>query len=134
MGNAEAIRNQLKLFLESHPDIECAYVFGSVLDDRFSSTSDIDLGVAANAPLTGEQRQALKTTLEAALNRDVDLIDLTTATGTILKQALRGACLICRKPAVKAQLITRLIYDQEDMQPLRDRMMRLRRERFAYGH
>ncbi len=134
MCQTDSISTRLQTFLEADTDIRCAYLFGSALSDRFSASSDIDLAVTTGQPLTAEHRQALKSAIETELNRDVDLIDLATATGTILKQAMRGECLICRTPAVKAQLIKRLIYDQEDMQPLRDRMMRLRRERFAYGH
>jgi uncharacterized protein len=128
------IRQQLDTFNAAHPEIACAYLFGSATGRRFSDTSDIDLGLAADHPLSGDEKTRLRAELEDALHRDIDLIDLQQATGTILKKALHGVCILCRDTTVRYHLLRRLIYDQEDMQPLRNRIMQQRRLRFAYGH
>ena len=96
--------------------------------------SDVDIAVAGAAPLSAEQKQRLREELEQSLQRDVDLIDLQSATGNILRQALHGTCILCRNKTIRYHLQKRLIYDQEDMQPYRNRIMETRRKRFAYGY
>lgn len=134
MSDIHQIRKQLEAFTASHPEIVCAYLFGSATENRFSKSSDIDLAIATNQPLHPEEKMRLRTELEETLERDVDLIDLQQASGTILRQALHGICILCRDTTVRYQIMRRLIYDQEDMQRLRNRMMQQRRMRFAYGH
>lgn len=134
MSDILQIRRQLDGFTAVHPEIACAYLFGSATGSRFSDTSDIDLGVAASRPLSGDEKARLREELEDSLHRDIDLVDLQRATGNILRQAMHGICILCRNTTVRYQLMRRLIYDQEDMQPVRNRIMQQRRLRFAYGH
>lgn len=134
MNSIDQIRQQLGRFTAAHPEIACAYLFGSATGDRFTATSDIDLGLAASQPLSPDEKMRLRMELEDTFQRDIDLIDLQQATGSILRMALHGICILCRNTTVRYQLMRRLIYDQEDMQPLRNRMMQQRRLRFAYGH
>ena len=134
MISSEIIKAQLETFLKKHPELLCCYLFGSVIKDRMHAGSDIDLAVAGTAPLSAGQKQHLREELEQIFQRDVDLIDLHSATGNILRQALHGNCILCRNKSIRYQLQRRLIYDQEDMQPLRKRIMDTRRMRFAYGH
>lgn len=134
MSDILQIRHQLDRFTAAHPEIACAYLFGSATGSRFSDTSDIDLGLAASHPLSASEKASLRAELEDTLHRDIDIVDLQQATGSILRQALHGICILCRNTAVRYQIMRRLIYDQEDMQPLRNRIMQQRRLRFAYGH
>ncbi len=134
MSDIYQIRQQLDHFTATHPEIACAYLFGSATSSRFTRTSDIDLGLAAGHPLSADEKSRLRSELEDTLLRDIDLIDLQQATGSILRQALHGICILCRNTTVRYQIMRRLIYDQEDMQPLRNRIMQQRRQRFAYGH
>lgn len=134
MNDLLQIRRKLDLFTSTHQEIACAYLFGSATGSRFSDTSDIDLGLASNRPLSADEKARLKEELEDSLHRDIDLVDLQQATGSILNQALHGICILCRNTTVRYQIMRRHIYDQEDMQPLRNRIMLQRRLRFAYGH
>ncbi len=134
MNSIVQIREQLERFTAAHPEIACAYLFGSAATGRFSDTSDIDLGLAASQPFSPEEKMHLSMELEDTFQRDIDLVDLQQATGSILRKALHGICILCRNTNVRYQIMRRLIYDQEDMQPLRHRMMQQRRLRFAYGN
>lgn len=134
MNDIVQIRQQLDRFTADHPEIACAYLFGSATGRRFSDNSDIDLGLAAAHPLSADEKARLRSELENTLQRDIDLIDLQQATGNILRQAMHGVCILCRNTTVRYQIMRRLIYDQEDMQPVRNRIMQQRRLRFAYGH
>ena len=57
---------------------ECLIIFfGSILTDKFSRTSDIDVGVYCGRPLTAKEYVNILNELEKApILRDVDLIDL----------------------------------------------------------
>lgn len=120
--------------LNAHPEILCCYVFGSAASGKFDLGSDVDVAVACQNPLTSHQKAQLRNELEAALVRDVDLVDLAVATGTILRNALRGYLVLCRSSLLKSRLMRKMIYDQEDLQPLRRMMMDLRRKEFVHGH
>lgn len=124
----------LSSVLEDHPEIQCCYLYGSAAQGRMAPSSDVDVAVAGFRPLTGDERAELQGDLEVALGRDVDLVDLLCVTGTILRNAVRGVCVLCRDTGVKYRVMRRLVYDQEDLQPLRQRMMDRRREVFAHGH
>ncbi len=134
MKHTDQITQKLGDFLAAHPDLQCCYLFGSVTGRDFSCLSDVDVGIAASKPMSASEKQALRGELEVTLDRDVDLVDLHQATGSILRKALQGTCILCRSTRVRYQIMRRLIYDQEDMQPLRNLVMKIRRMRFAYGH
>jgi len=53
-----------------------AYLFGSAVGNRLTSTSDVDFAVAADTRLPLETRLALAAQMAQALRREVDLIDL----------------------------------------------------------
>ncbi|ADY74006.1 DNA polymerase beta domain protein region [Desulfurobacterium thermolithotrophum DSM 11699] len=51
--------------------------FGSILTDKFSRTSDIDVGVFCGAPLTPKEYVSVLEEIEKApILREVDLVDL----------------------------------------------------------
>lgn len=134
MNDILQIQQHLDRFTAAHPEIACAYLFGSATGSRFSAASDIDLGLAASHSLSAGEKARLRSELEEIFGREVDLVDLQQATGSILRQAMHGICILCRNTTVRYQIMRRLIYDQEDMQPIRNRIMQERRLRFAYGH
>ena len=74
--------------LAQFPQVHIAYLFGSAVRHRLTSTSDIDIAVAADTKLPLETRLALAAQLAQALHREVDLIDLQDVTGEILQQSL----------------------------------------------
>ena len=134
MKSADEMQSRLTDFLDKHPEIQCCYLFGSAVTSKFHSGSDLDIAIATDTPLPAQQKQLLRDELEQHLDRDVDLVDLQRATGNILRHALHGNCILCRNGEIRYLLMKRLIYDQEDMQPIRNRIMEQRRKRFAYGH
>ena len=120
--------------LEKHPEVLCCYVYGSAADGRMRRGSDVDLAMASDHVLSAGEKQALCEDMAAVLGVDIDIVDLLNATGTILRNAMRGRCVMCRAPDIKYRLIRKLVYDQEDLQPARRRMMESRREAFIHGH
>jgi predicted nucleotidyltransferase len=120
--------------LEQFPEVQIAYVFGSAARDQLTSTSDIDVAVAAATKLPLETRLAVAMQLSKALHREVDVIDLQDVTGEILQQSLcEGLKLLQKDPGLSARLIQRLWFDQADMMPYRRRILAERRRRFLHG-
>src|SRR5262245_37791138 len=120
--------------LAQFPQVQIAYLFGSAVGNRLTSTSNIEIAVAADTRLPLETRLALAAQMTQALHREVDLIDLQDVTGEILQQSLcRGTKLLQKDPRVHADLIKRLWFDQSDMMPYRRRILAERRGRFVHG-
>ncbi len=62
------------------PSLRAVYLFGSVVTEHFTEDSDIDVAVLTSEPMDALLRWKLIQQLAIALNRDVDLVDLSTAT------------------------------------------------------
>ena len=61
------------------PSLRAVYLFGSVVTEHFTEDSDIDIAVLTFEPMDALLRWELIQQLAIALNRDVDLVDLSTA-------------------------------------------------------
>ena len=61
------------------PSLRAVYLFGSVVTEHFTEDSDIDIAVLTSEPMDALLRWELIQQLAIALNRDVDLVDLSTA-------------------------------------------------------
>ena len=116
--------DKLRAALEPVPGIQIALVFGSAAVGRLTPSSDLDLAVAMDKPLTDEDREAVIDRTSAASGRDVDLIDLHRAHGLILREAIcRGRVLFCRDRTLHAGLMQRMWGEQADFQPVVDRLI-----------
>jgi len=120
--------------LRSYPEIELAIVYGSAGSGRMSNASDVDVAVAAENPLAFERLHDLYQDLVASLSREVDLKDLHSLSGLILKQILSGGRVIVnRRPELLARFMLRNIYYQEDMAPNVRMIQEANAKRFARG-
>lgn len=61
------------------PTGQAIYLFGSVVTEHFTADSDIDVAVLTSEPMDALLRWKLLQQLAIVLNRDVDLVDLSTA-------------------------------------------------------
>ncbi|EAR23454.1 type VII toxin-antitoxin system MntA family adenylyltransferase antitoxin [Nitrococcus mobilis] len=74
--------------------LRAVYLFGSQARADATRKSDIDIAILADRPLATVERYDLAQTLAAALNRDVDLLDLRTASTVMRMQVIgSGQCL-----------------------------------------
>jgi uncharacterized protein len=120
--------------LSRYQDIKLCIIFGSIAKGRASSNSDLDIAVAAEQPLASERYLDLIGAFSTATNREIDLVDLMTATGLILKQALSTGIIVRNSnKALYARLISRMLFNQADMMPYFDRTLSERRKRFLNG-
>ena len=79
---------------QSVPSLIALYRFGSQAKGTARRDSDVDLAVLARDPILSVHRFELAQELATQLHRDVDLVDLRTASTVMRMQVLStGACL-----------------------------------------
>ena len=128
------IAARVKASLCDEPGLRLAILYGSAATGKMRADSDVDIAVLFDHPLNAQQKMALISHLERELQRDVDLVDLFSLSGTILKQVLRkGRVLIQTKSGALAELTQRMIYNQADMMPYVSRTLIERQRRFIHG-
>ena len=128
------IIDQATTVLEHIDGLKLAVIYGSVATDTMRSDSDIDIAVLFDQALDAEHKIELKGLLEQVLLRDVDLVDLSELSGTILKQVLcKGRVVIKKDSHTLAELYKRMIYNQADMMPYVIRTLEERQQRFLNG-
>jgi uncharacterized protein len=134
MNLYEHILKPVETVLENYPEILFAVVFGSAAKNRLTPLSDIDIAVAAEYPLSYQQKTALILSLSKALSREIDLIDLQTVSGLVLQQALcTGVAVKKHSTALYAGLIKKMWYNQADMMPYTMRIIKKRCQDFVNG-
>lgn len=86
--------------LAAVPEVRAAFVFGSVARGRTHDGSDVDIAVVG----TGVDPLALRAALDAALGRDVDVVELSLQSPVpLLRAVLREARLVYeRAPGLAA--------------------------------
>ena len=128
------ILSSVRDVLLRQPDIEFACVFGSFAQGRQTPASDIDVAVAAQAPIDPDRRLALNDEVASAAGRPVDLVDLHRAGPLLLTQALtKGRRVVKRDSRVLARLLVKTWYLNADLMPLVRMIQDTRRKRFLHG-
>lgn len=120
--------------LSVEPGLELAIIFGSAAAHKMRIDSDVDIALLFNCPLSAKCKMEITERLELELLRDVDLVDLSKLSGTILKQALcKGHILIKKDASILAEQVKKMIYNQTDMMPYVTRTLMERQQRFING-
>lgn len=118
---------QAQQVLARYPQIELAYVFGSVARGTARPDSDIDVAVQAARSLATAARMQWIEALALATGRPVDLIDLRTTGEPLLGQILKHGVRIIGNDAAHAELVLRHLYAMEDFVPYVRRMLEERK-------
>ncbi|MEK6607049.1 MAG: nucleotidyltransferase domain-containing protein [Myxococcota bacterium] len=116
---------RLREALGAHPEVVCAYLFGSVARGESGPASDVDVAVILREPVPERPfgyEAALSSELGAALGRsDVDIVRLDRAPPLLAQRVLRdGVLLLCRDESarIEFEVATRRRYF--DTRPLRE--------------
>ena len=134
MSRSAEILQTVKETLEETEAVVLTIVYGSLASDTLRDDSDVDVAVLCHTELHAEEKLILTQTLGERLGREVDLVDLRAASGVLLKQILtKGKILIKRDDGAYAELLKRMIYNQEDYMPYFQRALKERMERFVNG-
>jgi predicted nucleotidyltransferase len=122
------IKKDIAKILAGYPAIKLALLFGSLSRNEARADSDLDLAVAATHQLDAGEKICLITDMAQLSGRPVDLVDLQSAGGLILKEALtKGVLIYCTDKNLYAELIKKMLYNQADWIPYRDRILADRR-------
>ena len=99
-------------------------LFGSRARGRARTSSDVDVGIALDAPLEETIRQRLEAAIAAALMVDVDLVDLLSAPSHLVSQALRHGRILhgAGTPAL-GSIIAKMVAEREDIAPYQRRIL-----------
>lgn len=109
-------------------------LFGSQASGGAHDGSDVDVAVLCDHKLNFDERCSIILRLEKRLRKEVDLVDLYSLNGIILKQILtKGKFLIGRGAPDLEKLLSRMIYNQTDVMPYYNRSLKVRRMRFVHG-
>ena len=119
--------------LSADPGLLLAVAFGSASKGGARPDSDIDIAVLSQGPLTSEHREQTIRRIAEATGRPVDLVDLRSAGVAVLRTILtEGRTLLCRDQRARERLITTMLADVEDFMPLRQQLIRERRDRWIH--
>jgi len=117
----------LKETLEQFPQISLAVLFGSAASGRQQPNSDLDIAVAADRPLTANEKIAIIGALAERTGRPVDLVDLNGVAEPLLGQVVRHGRRILGSDTLYGELINRHLIEQADFMPYRTRLLAERR-------
>ena len=123
----QVIDSQIKQALLVFPQLRLVMLFGSVATGVARAESDLDIAVAADHPLSVEEKISLINALAVSMGRPVDLIDLRAATEPLLGQILRHGRRILGSDTLYDDLISRHLFEQADFMPYRARLLAERR-------
>lgn len=119
-------------FLANDPDLLLAMVFGSAVNENQRPDSDIDVAVYARLKLDARKRQQLADDIALATDRTVDLIDLSSVDGALLRRILHtGQVVFSKEPGTLGMLNERLLDWQGNFEPQINRLLANRLRRFT---
>jgi len=131
--SSKKIVESISTVLDDFPEILVATLFGSAVKKRLTPESDIDIGLAAEHPLSYQTTIDLYVALSKNIPYEIDIIDLQSVSGTILKQALCSGVIIKKSPPLFAILLKRMWFNQADMMPYSRMILRKHCQKFVYG-
>jgi len=123
------LERQIARRLARNPQIKLGILFGSVGRGQGRADSDLDMAVAADHPLDASDKMVLIEELAQLTGRPIDLVDLQTVGGLVLQEVLtKGKRIYCTDSHVHAELIKRMLFNEADFMPYRDRILAERRK------
>lgn len=124
------IVTRLKAALAEWPDLQAAFLFGSLANDTAQVNSDLDLAVQMSGTLTAEKKIALIHHLAERFGRSIDVVDLRQAGQPLLGEIAAKAVLVKGTATDRGNLFFRSIMMQEDFVPYQQRILAGRRKQW----
>ena len=129
------LAQQLTTLLSRYPVIKLAILFGSQADPARTKhfDSDIDLAIMTAEPVSSHFKMELIQAISTELDRPVDIAVINDAPEPILGEVLKGQRLLGDHNTF-AQLLTRHLLNVADFLPLRQRILKERRDRWIQSY
>ncbi len=125
----------IRLIRDQIDDPVAIYLFGSMAADAVHDSSDIDLAILPQSPISNESRWNLQQELAIALRTDVDLIDLLSASTVMRVQIVSTGEVLFEGDATRRaefEMVTFSMYARFN-QERREILDQVRREGRVYG-
>ncbi len=87
-------RRAVDLLRVTHPEVIAVYRYGSSVQGTMHAESDIDIALLGAAPLARSRASEASFALQKVYGRDVDVIDLRTATPVLRAQVLGSSIVL----------------------------------------
>lgn len=125
------LARQLTGLLSQYPNIRLAILFGSQANPERQKHfgSDIDLAIMTDAPVSDRFKMELMERISTKFGYPVDIVDVNEAPEPILGEVFKGQRLL-GDDTTYAQLLTRHLLNTADFVPLRERILKERRDRW----
>ncbi|HIP07891.1 MAG TPA: nucleotidyltransferase domain-containing protein [Mariprofundaceae bacterium] len=114
-------------YLQQHPEIKQAILFGSLARGCEHVESDVDLAVALDDVLGADEKIAMIEDIALVMGRAVDLIDLRAVGEPLLGQIVRHGKQLVGDETMYGDLLSRHVFEQADFMPYRQRILDARR-------
>lgn len=95
-SNIQSVRRALSKVLADNQNVVAAYHFGSTFDGTAFPESDVDVGVLCTTRLSLDELVRLESSLDDAVARSIDLVDLRRAGPFVALDVIRGDRFFCR--------------------------------------
>ncbi len=130
-----SLTQQLTTLLSHHPVIKLAILFGSRADPARTKHfgSDIDLAIMTEGSISNHFKMELMQAISTELDCPVDIVVVNDAPEPILGEILKGQRLLGDNNTY-AQLLARHLLNTADFLPLRQRILKERRERWIQSY
>lgn len=110
----KAWESEIAAYLESHPLVAFAFLFGSHGRDRGRATSDVDVAVHLEPSFTQADVAAIWADLERITGKDVDLVVLNDAPPGLAWAAMGGKLLVNKDRRLCLEEMLRVSREAED--------------------
>ena len=101
---------------ESVPKVIAAWAFGSAKRGEMTQSSDIDIGVLFDGPVSLDELAGLREKLQEELRfDDIDLVAVDDASTPMLRfEVISGRSIYCRNPQRRAEFVSLAAREYED--------------------
>jgi hypothetical protein len=118
----EELTGRLITALQGRPEVRLAFLFGSAATRGPNAARDVDVAVAFAQPLSLLQQGALCAQLEQIVGREIDLVDLDSASTLLRWEVVRsGIVLAARDRRDLVDFRARVPLEYFDLQPYLER-------------
>jgi predicted nucleotidyltransferase len=119
MPNLNHLKSKLPLILSNFPEIEAAFLFGSIAEGRARKDSDIDLALVPCGDGLPKLKLEIVTALAKAGIDNVDLVILDVEDVVLRYEAIRPNCLVYAKDSFdRGEYYSRRLREYLDFQPI----------------
>ena len=130
---AENITKKINEWVNKQPSIQLAILFGSFAKGKEQESSDIDIAIELDKPLTIEKKLSLLQSLGEITDRKIDLIDLKTIGEPLLNQIIQHGTMLKGTKANYIELTIKNVNMMQDFSPYIQRTLKDRLERLLNG-